>query len=199
MIEELLTGDFDRLRNVVRWSIVPRNHNENVAEHSYYTALYALVLALELRESGFTVGVESVLMKALLHDVEESISGDFVRTYKHSHKGLHKAIEAVNVSLATKMFQPYSHAGPELFENWRHAKDHTCEGLLVKFADFLSVLSYVIREVSLGNKAIYRWSAEIERYSDTFLGKEYSFLGDWIHEARVIARNPQREIKVMIP
>src|ERR671914_48325 len=53
---------------------------ESVAAHSYGVALTAMLLADEVRARGAEVDVERVLRIALLHDLQETRTGDMPRT-----------------------------------------------------------------------------------------------------------------------
>ena len=53
---------------------------ESVASHSYGVALTAMMLADEARARGAEVDVERVLRIALLHDLQETRTGDMPRT-----------------------------------------------------------------------------------------------------------------------
>ncbi len=53
---------------------------ESVASHSYGVAFVAMLLADEVRARGVEVDVERVLRVALLHDLQETRTGDMPRT-----------------------------------------------------------------------------------------------------------------------
>ena len=178
LMEQLLLGPVSRLKNIVRFSNSHKHQTESVAEHSYSTALYALVLGEELRRGGLEIDVELAVKRALLHDVEESHSGDFIRTFKHSDPALVAAIEKASRNFAEKIFRGLSPKGwLPLFQLWENAKDKSLEGQLVEFADFLSVVSYILREGRMGNRALVREHAEsLGDYANRFNHGRYDFL-----------------------
>ena len=146
----MLVGTTNRMRNVIRYSTCHRQHNETLAEHHYYTALFSALIAKDI---GVQVNTEIVMLKALVHDVEESVSGDFMRSFKHSSPELKAAIEKGSEAFVYSMFNRINSNGA--FDGaWKNAKDHSLEGRIVKFADFLSVLSYIYQELASGNKLI---------------------------------------------
>ena len=61
---------------VTRFSVYKCHFREDVAQHSYLTTLYAMILADLERLDGRKVDVERLLRMALLHDAEESRTGD---------------------------------------------------------------------------------------------------------------------------
>lgn len=174
-LHEMLTGRTSQLRNIVRYSNGPRHHDESVAEHSYYTALYTLLMCEASNADGGTpkLDVNLAVRKAVLHDLDECISGDFVRSFKMSRPGLCEAIEsAAFAQLPEIFFALTSHdasASARLAEEAQFGKDHdTLEGSVVAFADFLSVLSYAIQEVDSGNDAIVRHLVGLTKYLESF-------------------------------
>lgn len=68
---------------VGRFSVYKCHFREDVAQHSYYTALYAMVLADLEQKRGTKVDVERLLRMALLHDAEEARTGDIHHPFKH--------------------------------------------------------------------------------------------------------------------
>lgn len=80
---DLLDPQIRVLQHVPRWSIIRTIRQQSVAEHSYYVALYAKVIAkyvgLDPIESA------TLIWGALLHDMEEMITGDIPTPSKRRH------------------------------------------------------------------------------------------------------------------
>ncbi len=71
-----------RLRYVDRWAVIPTVKKQNVAEHSFHVIAIARWLTryhAQQFESSFVLGV---MYEALVHDEEESITGDMPTTSK---------------------------------------------------------------------------------------------------------------------
>lgn len=66
---------------------------EDVSQHSYFTALYAMILADLERHRGRKVDVEKLLRMVLLHDAEESRTGDIHHPFKHQNPAFTKTID----------------------------------------------------------------------------------------------------------
>ena len=195
MLRGLLLGSSSRLKNITRFSNSHRIMDESVAEHSFGTALYCLVLGTELRHKGLKIDVELAVKRALIHDIEESHSGDFIRTFKHSDPDLAKAIERAAAKFAHILFGEMASkfVAIELTQLWEDAKDRTLEGMLVEFADFLSVVSYMLREVSMGNRSILEENAEtMGKYAEKFNAERYDFLRHYVKEAHRMLFNEIR-------
>lgn len=188
-VKGLLLGSSSRLQNIVRYSNSHKIQDESVAEHSFSTALYCLVIGQELRNGGLEIDVELAVKRALIHDIEESHSGDFIRTFKHSDPELAKAIEKAAKSFAKKLFTEMA-SGPvaqNLLGMWENAKDRSLEGMLVEFADFLSVVSYVLREVSMGNRNLLMENAEtLGTYANKFNDARFDFVRAQVREAQTM-------------
>lgn len=170
-LKELLAGNLSRIRNVVRFSNSTRIKDESVAEHSYFTAYYALVLGHVLSNvEGVSVDFGTMLTGALVHDIDEAVSGDFIRHFKYQDPELHKRLDDASSKLMEGAFSSTSEAltGP-LYAGWKSAKqDSTVEGDLVAFADFLSVLSYVMNEIDCGNRKLIEQLDDMYEYAQSF-------------------------------
>ncbi len=179
-MKKLLIGSAIRLKYVTRFSTCRTLHKESVAEHCYYTALYSLVLAKWVEcQCNISVDVERLLSKALIHDLEEAITGDIPRDFKYMNEDLHKHIETVSEigfqKVSETVFQNYNPDHWLLL--WRTAKDDTIEGKILSFADFLSVISYVYEEIRIAYSiSLKEHLTALESYYNLFTTKEYSFL-----------------------
>ncbi len=71
------------LMTVGRFSVYKCHFREDVAQHSYFTALYAMIIADLERGKGTKVDIERLLRMALLHDAEEARTGDIHHPFKH--------------------------------------------------------------------------------------------------------------------
>ena len=199
-IQEMLDGDLARIRNVIRFSNSTRIKDESVAEHSYFTAYYAMVLAMSLIvEEGVPVDMGVLLTSAILHDMDESKSGDFVRHFKYMDADLKRHIEDASSKMMRNAFDPIfvkerlvlregepSHSLQYL---WRNAKDNTIEGDIVAFADFLSVLSYVMNELDCGNRKLLRQLDDMHEYAMSFYKRKfikYEEVKSWLFQVMAL-------------
>lgn len=185
-IRKVLEGPAARLKNIKRFSNANRINQESVAEHSYYTAFYTLLigraLATEVR-----FNMASALEKALIHDIEESHSGDFIRTFKHSSPEVRRAIDHAGAMFAAKIFKEIAPEGQDLdmLTAWELAKDDTLEGRVVRFADYLSVLAFLSAEARMGNWDIWKMcEGGIFEYQELFNTADFDFIKDLVAQAR---------------
>lgn len=184
-LKEMLDGDLSRIRNVIRFSNSTRIKDESVAEHSFFTAYYALILSFALIVSEhIEIDIGEVLAGAVLHDIDESKSGDFVRHFKYMNPDIKGHIEKATEMIMQHAFSPLfnreriSEQSAEPVNTlqllWKHAKNpYTIEGDIVAFADFLSVLSYVMNEIDCGNKKLLRQLDDMYAYARTFNNRDF--------------------------
>ena len=173
-ITSLLNGDARRAIHTTRYSRYAVHRVESVAEHTFNTMTYASVIAHHLIEDGYAVNHGTVLNKALWHDTEEPAgTGDILRGVKHSSPQLLQLIEeygrraVVRVSEALglgKWSGSKDRSRDVILEYWENSKDDTVEGQIVRVADCLSVISYLVEEYDLGNRTLGVVHDEVMQY-----------------------------------
>lgn len=178
-IKRMLTGRIDNLRDVFRYNTYRVQRRESVAEHSYFTSLYTYLVSIWVMENNpeLRLDIGRAVVKALIHDLEEAVTADVPRRVKHDNPDLKTALEAagrygvrdIGVSISGQKMAEY------LLNDWRSSKNATVSGRIVTFADFLSVLGYLIQEHQAGNRveAVF---ADIHKYSEMFHADEYLFI-----------------------
>lgn len=149
-----------KLSTVQRYSQAKLARSENVLEHSGMVALITLHLSKGLLDEGHLIDVGLALTKAMLHDIEESDIGDISQPAKYHSKEITNAVKLLETQVAMKIFMDSN--APGLFNIWIMAKDGD-EGLLVAFADNLSVLIKTYEEVYLrGNRTLLSLVKDLE-------------------------------------
>lgn len=141
------------LGKVVRFSNQMRIQDESVAEHSFHVSLYAMILAdLEI-SFGNKVDVERLLRGCLLHDLEESMTGDILHGFKYSDPELLKNMRKMGADFYKKIVGNLPGDMPAKYmQTWENSKGDDMEGKIVEAADKIEALVYSIEEYSLGNK-----------------------------------------------
>ena len=147
---EATSGDVRRLSYADRFTTIPVTLRENVAEHSYWVSLYAVMIHQSLGGDPSLLGAISV--HALTHDLAECITGDVVRTFKYSTEELKQAID----SAEEIMLRALPEAVQDLYPLWEGlAGDRKAYvKAVIKAADFVSLFQYMNREVLRGNREI---------------------------------------------
>lgn len=154
-MHEAVAGLPVNLRWVNRFSTSRCGRPENVAEHSYFVCFYAWLLAsvaaerMGISQDDVSLLIREVLEKAVLHDLEECRTGDIHRPFKYSHPQLKAALDdAAKIAMEqikARLFCTEA-IGNRLTYVWHTSKDHSLSGCIVRLADFLSVLSFVMQE-----------------------------------------------------
>lgn len=133
-----------RMSNMIRYNNAVHIHNENVAEHSFYVAMYAMCICDFLHTGDKFRSV--VIEKALIHDVHEIEISDIPHNVKHSMEGLSeqciKFEEWYNATHFTTLQRDLNE-----FSNTQQAVIN----IVVELADILSVRQYSQQEVEFGN------------------------------------------------
>jgi 5'-deoxynucleotidase YfbR-like HD superfamily hydrolase len=146
------------LMTVGRFSVYKCHLREDVAQHSYFTALYAMVLGDLERQKGTKIEMEQLLRMSLLHDAEEARTGDIHHPFKHQNKAF---AESLNTS-ALEWFEALMGGLPESvaheYIQLRRASEDTriVEGGIVKAADKIEALLWAYEEYLLGNEHVRR-------------------------------------------
>lgn len=126
------------LRHVPRFQNSPRIKDNNVAEHSYYVALYTCILCEYL---GFDdLAIKNMLIYSLLHDVHEGISIDIPNNLKRLTKESSGAIERTAM---TEIFRDLPYDIELISSSAKH---------IPKMADMIDALIYSVEEHKMGNK-----------------------------------------------
>lgn len=137
-----------------RWTIVRVNHRQNVAEHSFFVALYAFEIAKFLQWEG---DYERLALHALTHDLDEIVTGDINSPTKQSLDPEAKA--GLKRWIDKKMAERSD-------EHSAYSMSTSNAGIraIVKLADIVEALLYLAGEMAQGNTnvephAAYMWSA----------------------------------------
>ncbi len=147
------TSDIKRLDYVDRYSTVPVTHKETVAAHSYWVALYSMMIHNRFSDyCGFNNdSIKSALLcEALIHDAVEAFTGDIVRLFKYTTPSLKKEIDNAECKWSELFSTSITNTGVDALndECKRYVKR------VIKLADFISLYTYLSREVQRGNSEI---------------------------------------------
>lgn len=184
-LRAMLTGDVTRLAHVTRFSTCNVMHKESVAEHCYFVTLYAMMLAdWAVDVQCLHIEVSTVLRRAVLHDLDEARTGDFYRPFKYSSANLTAALKegAIQAFLDVASETVGDQYGGYYGMYWAGAKDDSNEGCIVALADFLSALSYMMREAQVANFTMREHWETMFEYYHSFDKSCFNFLRPVIDE-----------------
>ena len=148
------------LSSTKRYSQIHLHVPESVLEHTGFVSLMSYILVLEInsRQSAGhePIPVVDVMEKALLHDIEEVVSGDVPRTTKYFSPQIRQNFEEVEEHgikhvLSNLGYAESSAIGERILQAWKTSKDDS-SGLIVKISDLLAVVYKVWWEtIQMGN------------------------------------------------
>lgn len=136
---------------VPRWQIAPRFRTQNVAEHSFFVALYTMQL-VEKYEWAWPVATQLAAVRcALQHDIAEARTGDMPGPVKRAIVDQGRLVEYEEDQLGVMQMIPEVFTGEVL--------------ALVKVADLIDEYFHVAMEISMGNSLLVR---QLEITKDRF-------------------------------
>lgn len=148
---------FDRApAHVARWHAKKTTGSESVAEHQFFTAYLAFVIADVLAELQWGVSPDWAALLGLLHDQAEVITGDVPHPVKRDNPGLMDELEADAAERLSHVFGDRLMVGDVVRRLIVQADDGdgnepVVERQVVKLADRLAALAFVHEEIVAGN------------------------------------------------
>jgi len=138
---------------VGRFSVYKCHFREDVAQHSYYTALYAMILADLERGRGADVDCERLLRMALLHDAEEARTGDIHHPFKHQDPIFAETLDSRGLEWFVKLLGDLPKDVVGDYVGLRKAVRDTgsMEATILKASDKIEALLWAYEEYLLGN------------------------------------------------
>lgn len=158
----LAFNPLSRMNEIVRYSSVYQETNENLSEHITDVSVMAYLIAKHIEKitdgkDKLDIGV--LLEKCLFHDADEVITGDIPRNTKYATTSAHDELNKV-ADEAIDMVQ--SMLEIDLREIWCNSKDGK-EGIILKICDMLVVVKKAIVEIELrGNLSFLKVVTELE-------------------------------------
>ena len=177
------------LNGINRFSMFKLFHNETVLEHIGMVAMFCYLVGQEVNKlSPDYVNMSTLLSKAVVHDIDETATGDLARPTKYYSTTMRQEMarfEAAGVANIANMF-----AQPAIFELHRTAKEGR-EGYIVAIADFACAAHRCWEEVLIfGNHALvgpaYNMQALLPKFREQITNempnKIATFYADWLIE-----------------
>lgn len=124
---------------VPRWVILRRHRQQYLAEHSYFVAIYAQQVARLIEYQD----LYEVVWFALLHDIDETITGDIPGPIKRAAFDKKRAEEAMRDVMVDKF-------GADIVVDSSFVNKEV--RAIVSVADSIEEICYLMEEMSMGNK-----------------------------------------------
>ncbi len=156
------------LMTVGRFSVYKCHFREDVAQHSYFTALYAMILADLEKQRGVPIDIERLLRMALLHDAEEARTGDIHHPFKHQDVQFAGSLNEKALEWFERLMGSLPKELAQSYVAFRRLSEDASlkETSIVKAADKIEALLWAYEEYLLGNEHVRR-----ERIVEDILSK----------------------------
>lgn len=139
------------------------------ADHAFRTSMIALQIVDDYNSQHSKkdqISREEVLLKALLHDAEESFIGDLPTPVKYCTPEFRDAVKKLEEKVASE--KVFKNAGPnsqEYFKLWKEAKENK-SGKIIKIADKLEGFIKINFEIRQGNAGLISAYYETTKWFD---------------------------------
>lgn len=147
-----------RMRNIARWGLMRNSIQENLAEHSFDTAVVAHALALIGRERfGDPVDPGRVAAAALFHDAPEIVTGDLPTPVKYNNPEICSAYKSIEHAAADSLLRMLpGDLRPHYRMILRMEEDEPETYRYIKAADKISAYIKCVQELRGGNDEFRR-------------------------------------------
>lgn len=145
---KIISSPMLQTNNVHRYSGTKMIEPESLTTHIYETQMIGYMIIHHLNEfCGEILNTGLYLEKVLHHDLEESMTGDVVRTLKYHNPSVLRELQNVASEVAEELYAEYfEDKSGVLLDIWSTAKRGK-EGFILKLVDTLTVVNRVIKEV----------------------------------------------------
>ena len=166
---DFLRDHVQHLRHVRWFNTMPCIIPMSVAEHSFVTAVVAILMASDVNKEHDLKDGGEMVKAALLHDLEEGFTGDINALAKKLMGDFRGRFRSLQKDAMDSIILADAPKGGELMHYW--SVGHKDE--LVKAADLVSMWLYAVEEVDLGNSRmrsvcyiVENWLRKLEEEND---------------------------------
>lgn len=143
-INQIKRNEEYKLSDINRYAGKIKLKEENVAEHSFYTALNVIKICSE-----FDIEVtENMLGMAIIHDIPEYIVGDIPFEFKRDNPQIMKLFETEELEKSIDKYSNNKYISKKLTNLF---KGDIIDNKVVELADQMCALQFAHREKTLGN------------------------------------------------
>jgi len=129
---------------------------ESVLEHSGSVCLFAYFIGNQLIQEGHSIDMGQLLSKAIVHDIDECLTGDIARPIKYSSEEIRSMLNEIETN-AVADIDDQTYMNGVLNKDWLTAKVGV-EGSIVALCDVLTVVYKCYDEI------IVRGNLSMEKY-----------------------------------
>lgn len=145
-IREVGFNPLMRSEEIMRYSGIYQAQPESLAVHICDTSMMAYIIGVQLNSFGEGLDLGLLLEKCLLHDLDETLTGDIPRNTKYANKEIKSALDNLQDDVL-EVIKKYIN-NEEIIQKCKDAKKGK-EGLILKLADMLGVARRALQEIVL--------------------------------------------------
>jgi 5'-deoxynucleotidase len=127
-----------------------------VLEHTAFVAIYAMYLQ---RKHGGDLG--KILTKALVHDMEETITGDIPNPTKYASVNIKHELDMMSRAAMHNICNEFF--DKEIYDQWDLSKSDTTEGNIVAISDAAASVYKIQQEVLTGNRSLMKFIPNVRK------------------------------------
>lgn len=165
---ELINNPAFNASHTTRWCLVHQSKTESLSDHITEVSLLSYFLALKVESLGDIIDKGKMLEKVLLHDLDETLTGDIPRVTKYyTEEGL-QAMRTIAIDAMEALFHSVD-AKDEIIDLWKNCKKGK-EGTLITISDMICCSKKVVTEVKLlGNMNFLKVAEEMKANLETLI------------------------------
>lgn len=151
------------MNNLVRYCTTPSLIKESVSDHSFLISLLIIEASTEYKDLFKHLNLESLLIRATLHDLVETVTGDIPSPAKRAIPEYSRVFEEIEEATANNICQGRSNDFRRLLlKSIKFDDDDVLEEVAFKVFDYFCVLLKASNELYLGNKFYKRVVIEMK-------------------------------------
>jgi len=170
---------------IQRYSQLHLLKSESVMEHTGFVCLFTYTLCEEINSASAPndkLDVGMALQKAIVHDIDEVITGDIPRPTKYYSDESVAVFKKIAEAGIDQIINELRINSRNMKTNWEQSKAGK-EGMIVALADLSSVIYKLWEEIlMLGNKKLFRQANEVKNFLGDFKNKITE--GGWFDPAQ---------------
>ena len=156
---------------IQRYSQLHLLKSESVMEHTGFVCLFTYTMCEEINSvspDAHKLNTGKALKKAIVHDIDEVITGDIPRPTKYYNDDSIALFEKMAEAGIDQIINELKIDDLDMKNDWKQSKSGR-EGAIVAFADLSSVVYKLWEEIiMLGNRKLFRQSKEVSKYMMNF-------------------------------
>lgn len=183
--KDLINSPIFSSNRIVRYAGLHLVEEETLTDHICEISLLCLVIYKKIEKeygSEVSLNLGLLLEKALVHDLEETVTNDIPRPVKYSVPEMKSLMDKVSEDYMALISEQ---VGVDFVPTWKKCKDETPEGYIIKVADMILVARKAYREVALKSnyemlivlKEVCDYMADLEDYILRGMNTYYKICG----------------------